>query len=245
MTDTVRKSLLGIVCFCSIVGVGLIAMLIMQYLEYERGVKVYGQIEEENVTTSINEADAPTQPVQIFSNVSKVITQTEDSISYELPALDIDMKSLIDMNPDFIGWIYIPNTRISYPVVRSHDNIEYTYTMFNGERNAAGTIFSDCRTAYPFIQHTILYGHNMKNGTMFKDIYTMEKAVQNYPDLWVYLVDGTIFHYNITAIQRVHKADPNIYKITKGESSELILSTCVNNDTRLVVITQRDWAYKP
>ena len=244
MSEKTRKLLLAIVCFCSVICIGLIAMLISQYFEYKRGDETYAEIKETHTVDHTTEPK-PTQQVKVYSNVSRVVTQTDTDLSYELPALDIDLDSLTVMNPDFAAWIYIPNTRISYPVVKSHDNIEYTFKMFNGEKNAAGTIFSDCRIAYPFIQRTILYGHNMKNGTMFKDLYTMETHLQDYPDLWIYLPDGTVFHYVITTVKRVNKADRNVYRIDKSEGSELVLSTCVNNDTRLVILALRDWAYRP
>ncbi len=243
MKPSTRKLLLGIVCFCTVVGIGLVCMLVSQYFEYKHADETYTEIKETHTEDHIAE-QASKKPVKIYSNVSRVVTQTNTELSYELPALDIDFKSLLEMNHDFCAWIYIPNSRISYPVVKSHDNIDYTYKMFNGEKNAAGTIFSDSRIAYPFIQRTILYGHNMKNGTMFKDLYNMEIALQDYPDLWIYLPDGTVFHYVITTARRVNKADPTIYRVDKTESSELVLSTCVDNDTRLVILAQRDWAYR-
>jgi len=74
-------------------------------------------------------------------------------------------------NDDVIGWITVPNTKIDYPVVRTADN-EY-YRTHNVEKNESkyGAIFMDFRNADREQQyHIILYGHNMKNGTMFHDL---------------------------------------------------------------------------
>lgn len=72
------------------------------------------------------------------------------------------------MNPDVIAWIDIPGLSISYPVVQGTDNAYYLHHLFTGEYNSSGSIFTDCHNRPDFTdQNTILYGHNMKNGSMF------------------------------------------------------------------------------
>lgn len=75
------------------------------------------------------------------------------------------------VNPDTIGWLIVPNTVIDYPVVRTGDN-EY-YLTHNVEKieSKHGAVFMDFRNSDKTQQkHIILYGHNMKNGTMFHDL---------------------------------------------------------------------------
>ena len=72
------------------------------------------------------------------------------------------------LNPDVIGWIQIPGTNIDYPVVRCEDNNYYLGRNVEREKSRYGSIFMDHRNADPDQQrHIIIYGHNMKNGTMF------------------------------------------------------------------------------
>lgn len=84
---------------------------------------------------------------------------------------DVDFESLLEINDDVIGWIYIEDTNINYPVVQGENNDQYLYTMIDGKYNSAGSIFMDYRNQPDLTDpHTILYGHHMKNKTMFADI---------------------------------------------------------------------------
>ena len=75
------------------------------------------------------------------------------------------------INPDVIGWIQIPGTNIDYPVVRGEDNNFYLENNVEREKSRYGAIFMDHRNANPDQQrHIIIYGHNMKNGTMFHSL---------------------------------------------------------------------------
>ncbi|MDL2236039.1 class B sortase [Christensenellaceae bacterium OttesenSCG-928-L17] len=74
-------------------------------------------------------------------------------------------------NKDVIGWIKISNTAIDYPVVRGSDNEYYLTHTVEKQSSKHGAIFMDFRNAQKDEQkHLIVYGHNMKNGTMFHDL---------------------------------------------------------------------------
>jgi len=80
-------------------------------------------------------------------------------------------QSLNEAYPDAIGWLYIPNTNISYPVTQGRDNEYYLSHAYDGSSLKAGTIFLDCRCENRFMNPVnILYGHSMKNGTMFAGV---------------------------------------------------------------------------
>ena len=83
----------------------------------------------------------------------------------------VDFASLKGMNSDIVGWIYVPDTNINYPVVQADDNSYYLNRMFTKQWNGAGSIFADYRNAPDFSDvHSIIYGHRMKNHTMFYDL---------------------------------------------------------------------------
>jgi sortase B len=70
--------------------------------------------------------------------------------------------------PGAVGWLTVPNTNIDYPFVQSKDNDYYLRRDLNGDYAVAGTVFMDYRCEKNFVsQNTILYGHHMKNGSMF------------------------------------------------------------------------------
>ena len=80
-------------------------------------------------------------------------------------------QSLNSEYPDAIGWLYIPNTNISYPVTQGNDNEYYLTHAYDGSRLSAGAIFLDYRCENRFMNPVnILYGHSMKNGTMFAGV---------------------------------------------------------------------------
>lgn len=83
----------------------------------------------------------------------------------------VDFAALAAINPDTVGWIVVPGTGVNYPIVQGEDNDHYLNHLFDGRRNSAGAIFVD-RYNRPGWgdRHTIIYGHNMRNGSMFGEL---------------------------------------------------------------------------
>lgn len=80
--------------------------------------------------------------------------------------ITIDWEHLKSINPDIIGWIEIKDTTINYPILQDNNNLFYLKHSYDKRYNSNGSIFTT--NTNPFIdEETILYGHNMKNGTMF------------------------------------------------------------------------------
>ena len=74
---------------------------------------------------------------------------------------------LKDINPDYSGWINVWGTKVDYPVVLGKSNEEYLAKDFYGEKSRAGTLFYDETTDLSEIGNRIIYGHKMKDNTMF------------------------------------------------------------------------------
>ena len=113
----------------------------------------------------------------------------------------IDLAALREKNPDVAGWIEIPDTAISYPLIQGEDNDEYLRRTWLGEKASMGSIFIECANSRDMDDfHTIIYGHRMRDGTMFADLGKYQEA-----DFWrehpsVYLVlDGGVRRYDIFA----------------------------------------------
>lgn len=85
---------------------------------------------------------------------------------------DVDFDALAAINPDIVGWIYIPDTVVNYPVVQTDDNTTYLDLLFDRSGNGSGTIFMDMDDAAPGMvdQQTTIYGHHMYDGSMLKVI---------------------------------------------------------------------------
>lgn len=107
----------------------------------------------------------------------------------EAERLEIDFEGLFDINSDVIGWIHFDNIGISYPVVQTDNNDYYIEHTFSNEENKAGTIFLDYRNYASFNdKNTYLYGHNMKNNSMFGLIlnYVDKEYYEANPHFWIY-----------------------------------------------------------
>lgn len=110
-------------------------------------------------------------------------------VAYQSP---IDFAALREINPDVIGWIYIDGTNIDYPIVRSKDNDDYLRKTFKGERNASGAIFMDYQNSPDFTdKNSIIYGHKMKNGSMFADLtdYKNQNFYESHPSFVIFTPD--------------------------------------------------------
>lgn len=122
---------------------------------------------------------------------------------------DIDFDALREINPDVVAWIYIKDTNINYPIVKTDDNDKYLHTLFNGDYGGAGTIFCDCGTEDPFHQFcTITYGHHMKDLTMYNNLKYFKDAdfFASHPRGELILPEGK-YHLEFIAFLNVPAAD--------------------------------------
>lgn len=197
---------------------------------YQAQNEYYGLYE--TATTS-----ASSQVEVIDENIDMTINYTTRP-NYSVPDFRVDFDELIATNSDCVGWIYVPSIDISYPVVQSKDNKEYLTKTFYGKKNNSGCIFNDATIDSAFRQKTILYGHNMKDGSMFAKLYDLTGD----EDIWIYMTDGSIRHYVITEIRDTDTSDTEIYSVD-GSVDTLILSTCIKGLKRHVIVTQRDYTF--
>ncbi|EGP9899719.1 class B sortase, partial [Listeria monocytogenes] len=82
-----------------------------------------------------------------------------------------ELRDLQKLNKDMVGWLTIADTEIDYPILQSTDNDYYLHHNYKNEKARAGSIFKDYRNTNEFLdKNTIIYGHNMKDGSMFADL---------------------------------------------------------------------------
>ena len=99
---------------------------------------------------------------------SETSGESEEEPVKEKPYPEVDFAGLKSVNSDVIGWIYVPDTEINYPIVHTSDNDYYLDHLVDRTQNPAGAIFLDTRNPSDFSDlHSIIYGHHMKNGSMF------------------------------------------------------------------------------
>lgn len=114
----------------------------------------------------VPDTEEETLPPYEFEDISDLTgdqedpEQTEDGQFPGPPSIDAD--KLRAQNEDFLGWLYIPETYISFPVVKATDNAFYLTHGFNGYESAYGCPFVDTRTS-PESGNMVIHGHNMGN----------------------------------------------------------------------------------
>lgn len=134
------------------------------YRSYKKAKDTYSKIAKENVKISKNERK-------------------------------IDFKKLKSQNQDIVGWIYIRGTTIDYPIVQGKDNEEYLHQDFNKKKSSSGTIFLDNNCKKDFTSdNNIIYGHHMKNGTMFAQLlkFREKSFLKKHNEIMIFTPDRTI-----------------------------------------------------
>lgn len=135
---------------------------------------------------------------------------------------EVDADALAEINADYAGWIYCPDSRIDYPVVRGVDNRYYLDKLFDGTPNACGTLFLDARNLADFGDpNTLIYGHHMRDGSMFKSItFYGEQAYYEAHPYMLILTPGGNYLVELFA-GYVARADDSCYDIAIGDPEDL------------------------
>ena len=103
--------------------------------------------------------------------------------------IEVELAELRDVNEDICGWLYIPDTNVNFPVLQGKSNKQYLFQSYKKEYLTAGSIFVDYRCKADFTdKNTVIYGHNMHNGSMFGGLkkYKSEEYREAHP--YVYLM---------------------------------------------------------
>lgn len=210
----IRKLLTAVLCLVFLVSA---SMLVLRQYDYKKGEQDYSDamqaagLEEQPASSGTSTAvSAPQQDAQASE-------PEEETILPEQQLAQIDLAALRETNEDVTGWIWIPGTEISYPILRAEDNDYYLTHTWKKERSAVGAIFLDYRTGEADF-NTLIYGHRMRNGSMFAELkyYKTIEKWQLCPD--VYLLDDTgVRRWRIFA---AYEAETDAPVYTPGELTE-------------------------
>ena len=113
-----------------------------------------------------------------------------------------ESDNLFEKNIGYRGWIKIDNTNINYPILQGQDNEEYLYKDINNEYIVSGSIFMNYLNNGFDDQNTVLFGHNMKNGTMFANLkkYKEEDFFYNNNYIEIELSNGQYLKYKVFSV---------------------------------------------
>lgn len=149
----------------------------------------------------IPEPEEETKWVQL--TLEEKIQKLEEYFGIDIPEKNIDFAALQEeTNADIYAWIYIPNTKIDYPVLQHpEDNLYYLNYNIDGTKGYPGCIYTEDYNTKDFTDHnTVIYGHNMKNGTMFAGLHKYEdsKFFEENPYVYIYTEDE-VYVYQVFA----------------------------------------------
>lgn len=129
----------------------------------------------------------------------------------------IDWDSLLDINPDVLCWLYIPGTDIDYPVMQEQVLSEYYYLDHDiyGNELISGSLFTpkEPEGYEDKDMHMLIFGHNMRNGTMFSSLrrYMEASFYEQYPYIYLYYPDHTE-RWQVWSVYHTYATD-SIYDI--------------------------------
>jgi SrtB family sortase len=219
--------------------------------------------EQEEVSTSATTSAA------ISAGTVSADTDTNTNTTAAAPrkswdTSDIELDKLMEAYPEMIGWVYFEDGHISYPIMHTTDNEKYSKLDYMGNEAPTGAIFLDYRSAADFSDaNSIVYGHNMKDTTMFGSLREYRKDPAYYNDhMYFQIITPTkayrylIFEYMDVpetyvlydyvaeaALEFVKDAEPVRIKSymdseipVTGDSKVVTLSTCTKKDDLQFVV---------
>lgn len=186
-------------------------MLIKTMHEYKVAVDEYSDLNQ--FTTPASQVS----DMNLSDALDSLLTETTESeyeeqevpicprnpLRSDFPDLEVDFAGLREINPQVVAWLYMPATEISYPVVQEpsdEENSYYLHHTLEGKENSSGAIFMDWEVDPKLHSwNTFIYGHNMKNGSMFgnlKKLVNNHKLYEKDPYIFLFRDEG-IYRYQI------------------------------------------------
>lgn len=158
------------------------------------------------------------------------VSQTSD---YTIPEKNIDWDSLQAVNSDIYAWIYIPGTDVDYPVLQSvKSDTYYLNHNLDGSWGRPGCVYSESINSKAFTDYnTVLYGHNMKSGAMFRTLHNFEQAAvfDEYKYVYIYTPKKTLVYEIFAAYDSDDKHILNIYDFSSSDDLQDYLNDVFKN----------------
>ena len=200
------------------------------------------------IVQTINIQQKEKEDFQIIAELVNTPTIPDETVSTEetdekKPETEStrNIAPVLEQNADCIGWIFIDGTNINYPVMHTPDNPQkYLRLSFEKKYSQSGVPFLDGRCSLQD-GNLIIYGHNMKNGTMFSDLkkYLDTDFREAHKMIEFQTADG-VFLFEITDVIRTNISDERYNQINSTDGRILLLSTCYGSEKsdRLLIIAK-------
>lgn len=194
--------------------------LLKIWKEYSVADEVYSDLQNQYVQTLPDNTEASVEQTEPVNPVP----------------ISIDFDALLKENKDVVGWLYMPDSPVNYPVVQAADNNKYLRRDLKGKYLSAGTLFVDYRNgAVGTDDNYIIYGHNMKNGSMFHCLanYKKQSFYDTHPVFYYLTPEG---NYKIELFAGTTVAsDADIYIPSPSDAAlaDVIAKSTFQSDVQL------------
>lgn len=192
------------------------------------------QKEKEDFQIIAELVETPTIPDETDSTAETDEKKTETNSTRNI-------APVLEQNADCIGWIFIDGTNINYPVMHTPDNPQkYLRLSFEKKYSQSGVPFLDGRCSLQD-GNLIIYGHNMKNGTMFSDLKKyLDTACREAHKMIEFQTADGVFLFEVIDVIRTNISDERYNQINSTDGRTLMLSTCYGSakSDRLLIIAK-------
>lgn len=171
MAKTIRRIIMALL---AVIFIGSCAYILITLYRYKKSDEIYAGAVDKYITAGDKNSEKE--------------ADKSSADSAESAPISVDFEELQKISPDIVGWIYCEDTVINYPVVKGSDNDYYLHHAYDGTYSASGAIFIDADNADDFQDsNTIIYGHHMKNGSMFATLSNWQKQeyYDEHPVMWL------------------------------------------------------------
>ena len=224
-----RRTRRVLIALLALVFVGSLGMLIYRGMDYREGEEVYAEAETLVELPDLSDLPAPT--VETAAPAPETPETPEAPEAPEKPVYvdpyadalrNMDFTALREVNSDVLGWIMIPGTPISYPLLQGEDNQYYLKHTWKKWSSAVGAIFLECQNSPDLSDfNTIVYGHRMNNGSMFASLKNYKKQSYWAAHPCVYITDDNGSHkYEIFAAYEVSTTGTTYQLGFSGDASK-------------------------
>lgn len=177
--NTPKRKAVGIavVSLCTLMALGSGFLMVRDLSQYAESAGAY-----EDIASHVELPEQTEAPED--DNVETEPAGKDPSVV--LPTVDFD--ALRENGPDIIGWLTLPDTAINYPVTQTEDNEYYLHHLYDGTYNKTGCLFADYENKEDFSdRNTIIYGHNMRDGSMFATLneYNEQSYFDGHPQMYL------------------------------------------------------------
>lgn len=173
---------IAVVSLCGLLALGSGFLMVRDLNQYSESAGAYKDI--------ASHVELPEQAETPEEDNTETEPAGEDP-SVVLPT--VDFEALRETGPDIIGWLTLPDTAINYPVTQADDNEYYLHHLYDGTYNKTGCLFADYENQEDFSdRNTIIYGHNMRDGSMFAALneYDGQSYFDGHPQMYLVTPGG-------------------------------------------------------